>query len=173
MKKTHIALLILCWGVFLLILGVWALSVQGLAYINYCPELLPHYWRSPRNEWQIASTRGNFALIIAPQGYHSVPGLVADFESFGPSGLNLDENFCFRILGVPYIGQQTRVRPFSGVEKYWALRVPYWSISLILLLIIRRLRLDMVRAGAIIKSPIPIIATKPEITEQIMDVNRP
>ncbi len=146
MKKTRIALFTLSCGVFPLVLGLWTLSVQGLVYINYCPALLPNVDDSPRNEWQIASTRGSIALILVPQSYLSDPGWAADFKSFGHSGLNLKENPCARIVGQFSIGEETRGRAWIGSEKYWALRFPYWAVTVIVLVLVWRLRLYMVRA---------------------------
>lgn len=136
MKKSRKTDFMLGLGGLLLVLALWALSVQGLLYISYCPELLPNADTSPRNEWQIGSTAGHIELILVPQGYLSHPGWYAGYRSFGPGDLNRKDNPRSRIFGRFSIGQETRQQPFVNVEKYWALRIPYWAVSAMMLVLI-------------------------------------
>ena len=150
MKKTRSTLFILSLGGLLLVLGLWYLSIQGLLYINYCPAYLANVEESPRTEWQIASTRGCIALILVPQG-NRPPGWAADYESFGPSGFDLHENPCSRIIGRFSKGEEIREMPFVGIERYWAVRVPYWFVSLVMMIPLLILIAHMIRSGTFVK----------------------
>ncbi len=143
MKKIRAAILILTLGAVPLIISLWVLSAYALTWINYCPDLKEEYWKNPNSEWQIASTRGSLALIVVPQGYHSSSGWAADFEPFNTIYDTRDEPWIARAIGLPSMGKEERVRAFSGLEEYWALRLPYWIMLIVLgaiIILLRRLQ---------------------------------